>query len=730
MDVSHWQGSSGIAQAAWEQMFAEGKRFAFVKATEGLTGPDDPAMAANVARATAAGLLVGVYHYAHPENRPTPAGAVQEADHLLSYAGNFVGPGYLRPVLDVEGAAASLGTAELTDWVLAFCERVVALRGPGARPIIYTTQSFANNEFDSRLAAYDLWLRTITALDPATNQPPGQGFADPTGVFDNWAFWQYSDTGSAGGISPIDLNVCHTEFKPLVSHVIPPVEPPVPPILLTQPESQTVAVGSGAAFAVSISLTSSPPISYQWRFHGTNLPGATLSTYTRANAQPEHAGPYDVVVSNPGGSVTSAVAMLTVFAPVTLYEENFDGFPSPSLVTTPGTTNGFGIFFHASSGPVDFIAGFGVDYSSLANPVPIPPAPGSQPGGTRGLYLTVNKDGVGAAAAVNLYPAGRTFSGNFALRFDLWINWISGAGSTEHALFGINHSATIPNRIGVAPSDGLFFGVDGDGGVSAVSAVLRDYSIFRGGGTGPPILMHAGNTVFGPAPLLGQQFDHNNPGFTALFPSQVVPGFTTPAGSAGLRWVRVEVRQQNRLVTWLLNDAIVAQFTNTFAFTNGHIMIGYNDHFDSIGNPANFALIDNLRVQSVDPDYDANGLPDEWELRYFGHLGVRPDTDADGDGASNGHEYQAGTNPTNAASVFRIVQVTRTGHDVRLEWSTVGGRRYVVQTLADTNANLPAAFADVSPVISIGGTNEGTTSYLHAGGATNPAGYYRIRLVP
>src|SRR5438445_8835763 len=80
VDVSHYQGSSGISQASWDQMFTDGKHFAFIKATEGLTGPDDAAMSNNVARATAAGLLAGVYHYAHPENRPTTNGAVQEAD--------------------------------------------------------------------------------------------------------------------------------------------------------------------------------------------------------------------------------------------------------------------------------------------------------------------------------------------------------------------------------------------------------------------------------------------------------------------------------------------------------------------------------------------------------------------------------------------------------------------------------------------------------------------------
>jgi GH25 family lysozyme M1 (1,4-beta-N-acetylmuramidase) len=221
VDVSHFQNESGIPQFSWDQMFAEGKRFVFVKATEGLTGPHDPAMALNVQRAAAAGLLVGVYHFAHPENRPTTNGAILEASNMVVYASSAIGPGRLRPVLDLEFNAATLSATELTDWAIAFCDEIVARRGPSAAPIIYCNQSFANNEFDSRLANYDLWLRTVgSGANPVVDSPPGQGFVDATGIFNNWSFWQYSATGSSGGINPLDLNVCHSDFKPLNSFLI------------------------------------------------------------------------------------------------------------------------------------------------------------------------------------------------------------------------------------------------------------------------------------------------------------------------------------------------------------------------------------------------------------------------------------------------------------------------------------------------------------------------------
>lgn len=44
-------------------------------------------------------------------------------------------------------------------------------------------------------------------------------------------------------------------------------------------------------------------------------------------------------------------------------------------------------------------------------------------------------------------------------------------------------------------------------------------------------------------------------------------------------------------------------------------------------------------------DTDGNGLPDAWEQRFFGHLGVDPNDDPDGDGATNLKEYQRDTDP-------------------------------------------------------------------------------------
>lgn len=371
----------------------------------------------------------------------------------------------------------------------------------------------------------------------------------------------------------------------------------VPLSITTQPNDQSGDIGSNATF--SVTAQGSIGLAYQWRHYGTNLPGANASSYIVTNIQLAHTGPYDVVVSDISGSVASASANLSLAPATALFRDDFN--IAQSIVTNPAITNNYRIVFNAASNSTDFTAIFGFDYSTVNYPIQIPLSPHSISSETKGLYLTVNKDSNGAIAAVNLYPLGQSFAGNYALKFDLWLNWAGGASSTEHALFGINHSGNVTNRPGLITSDGLFFAVSADGGISATSGNVRDYSAFQGQGNGlTPLLLITNTTTFGPAPLLGARFDGSDPGFVSLFPARTIPVWgNTPAGSAGLQWLSVEVRQLNQRMTWLLNGAIIAQYTNTTAYTNGNLMLGYLDFVNSIGDANSFAVFDNVRVERL-----------------------------------------------------------------------------------------------------------------------------------
>jgi hypothetical protein len=84
----------------------------------------------------------------------------------------------------------------------------------------------------------------------------------------------------------------------------------VPPSISSQPQSQTVKAGSNVAFSVVASGTL--PLGFQWRLNGTNLAGASQSSYMRANVQTNDAGDYSVVVTNVAGLATSSNASLNV----------------------------------------------------------------------------------------------------------------------------------------------------------------------------------------------------------------------------------------------------------------------------------------------------------------------------------------------------------------------------------------------------------------------------------
>jgi hypothetical protein len=100
--------------------------------------------------------------------------------------------------------------------------------------------------------------------------------------------------------------------------------------ILSQPINQVVEPNHAAAFSIVIS--SSLPVSYQWKHNGTAINGATADSYFVASATAADEGSYTVVVTNSSGSVTSAAATLYL-------DSNGNGLPDSWEMSYFGNLN-------------------------------------------------------------------------------------------------------------------------------------------------------------------------------------------------------------------------------------------------------------------------------------------------------------------------------------------------------------------------------------------------------
>ncbi len=88
---------------------------------------------------------------------------------------------------------------------------------------------------------------------------------------------------------------------------------PAGPVTITsQPQSQSATAGAAVQFTVT--ATGVPAPTYQWRFNGAPLSGATGATLSLPSVTTADAGSYTVVATNALGAATSSSATLTVSA--------------------------------------------------------------------------------------------------------------------------------------------------------------------------------------------------------------------------------------------------------------------------------------------------------------------------------------------------------------------------------------------------------------------------------
>lgn len=190
---------------------ASGIDFAYVKCTEGVSF-NDGRYADNVLRARQAGLMVGSYHFARPDNNSP----FDEARHFHSVMKTF--PDSLPPALDFERRPHGKTPAQLTQWAQDFLNELRAL---GHKVVVfYTYPDYFHRDMGSPKTTFGGALLWWAEYGPAAHTPPGWPL---------WT-WQYTSGGRVGGVTgPCDMDVfpdSMLEFKKSFGIAPPTFSPP------------------------------------------------------------------------------------------------------------------------------------------------------------------------------------------------------------------------------------------------------------------------------------------------------------------------------------------------------------------------------------------------------------------------------------------------------------------------------------------------------------------------
>lgn len=263
----------------------------------------------------------------------------------------------------------------------------------------------------------------------------------------------------------------------------------------------------------------------------------------------------------------------------------------------------------------DYFADFGYNLANDSRSVDQIPISTPPNGDATALRLTTGKTGVpndtAYSGAVDLYLTNVDFSGDYAVRFNMNVSEPSSfatLGSFEGPIFGINCSGKATNWwANNSPSaPATTAGAETNWDMDGVWIWLTDsgdteyyaYNLFVGGG--------ATNAPMSIAPVAdanASPFDYNfKPNlFTSTLPgskstgsspdlyynvtTMPVPGMPcngssdqTAVGSTYTNsWADVEIKQYNNVVTLSIDKITILSYVNTSRYTNGTIMLGYEN---------------------------------------------------------------------------------------------------------------------------------------------------------
>jgi hypothetical protein len=273
-----------------------------------------------------------------------------------------------------------------------------------------------------------------------------------------------------------------------------------------------------------------------------------------------------------------------------VFQDNFDdGFSGANWTTNL-----------SDLGTTDTSVDYAYDYANIG----IPPAPRSN-GTTIGMRFLVNQS-TNTFQGISASPTGQTFTGDFVLRFDAWLNYVGpfpniGDGGTQMMTFGWGTNGFTTQW--AASNHSIVFAADGDGDQST------DIRVYRA----------AGGSILTPdTGVYAAGFDtnvrDNTHPYYASFGSKTAPDAqladypeqsgTTAPGTLGMAWHDITVSKSGNLVNWTVDGTLFASVSIDGVTLGGdNIFFGMFDPFiGSSTSPNNFlnaAIFDNIEVQLV-----------------------------------------------------------------------------------------------------------------------------------
>jgi parallel beta-helix repeat protein len=238
-----------------------------------------------------------------------------------------------------------------------------------------------------------------------------------------------------------------------------------PPAFTQQPAS--IEVLEGSSVTLNSLATGNTPLSYQWCFYGTNLPGKTSRQLILTSVTPASAGPYFVVATNAYGATNSATAQLTVNESIVLVQ------PLTNQVVDAGST----VFLSVGVNGTGLLS-----YSWALNGLPIP--------GTNAWLALTNiqrvQSGYYQFTVANQYGS-RSCTGRVSVfgSHSAVVAWGDNSGNQTNVPSSLNDAVAVAggdyHTLALRHSGSLLaWGYNGDGQTNAPVNPLRFVSISAG----------------------------------------------------------------------------------------------------------------------------------------------------------------------------------------------------------------------------------------------------------